>query len=156
MTVSGEMTKWQRFSIRLMEALTGLVCGGGLIGLFLLVSRLPSLNLWQQMDWGAQAAIMAGCLIVGALAFAYARWLDAATVVEFACDGRSFRFRRVGSGRIETRGLAEVEKVSRVSERGPLRYRVVFRDGAEAVLWCGDLPNAEVVAEWLGSHIQGG
>lgn len=155
MTVSGKMTGWQRFSIRLMEVCTGLVCGGGLVGFYLLAPRFPALNLWQQPDRRTRIAVVAGGIVVGALAFAFARWLDADAVAEFACDGQSFRFRKVGSGRIETRGLSEVARVIRVAGRGPVRHRVVFRDGAQAVLCCGDLPNAEVVAEWLGSHSQG-
>jgi len=156
MTVSGEMTKWRRFSIRLSEAFMGLIFAGGLIAFFLLAPRLPALNQLLQLDRGTQIAVMAGSLILGALAFGLARWIDAGTVVEFACDGRSFRFRKLGRKNTETRGLSEVAKVVRGTGRGPLRYRVVFRDGAQAVLCCGDLPNAEVVAEWLGSYIQRG
>lgn len=134
----------------------GLVCGGGLVGLFLLVSRILTLYHWQPPDRRMKIAIMAGGVGMGILAFALSRWLDADVVVEFVCDGRSFQFRKVGSGRTETRGIAEVAKASRLSGRGPVRHRVVFRDGAQAVLCCGDLPNAEVAAEWLGSHSHGG
>lgn len=155
MTVSGAMTKWRRFSILLTEVFMGLVCGGGLVGTCLLVPRFLAPDLWQLVDRGIQIVILAGGVVVGVLAFGFMRWMDADAVVEFSCDGRSFQFRKVGSGRTETRSLPEVVKVSRGSERGPARYRVVFKDGAHAVLWCGDLPNAEVVAEWLGSHIHG-
>jgi len=156
MTVSGEMTGWKRFSIGLREVLVGLVAGGGLIGSFFLVSRLLELNLWQQLDKGTQMAILGGGGILGAIAFGLARWFDSNTVVAFTCDGRAFRYRKVGSGRIETRGLLDVAKVTRGTGRGPLRFRVLFKDGAQADLVCEDLPNAEVVAEWLGSHVHGG
>jgi hypothetical protein len=155
MTVSGAMSKWRRFSIRLTEILMGLVCGGGLVGFCWLVPRFVAPDLWQLVDRGTKIAIIAGGVVVGALAFGFTRWMDVDVVVEFACDGRSFRFRKVGHKRAETRGLLEVVKVARGTERGPVRYRVVFKDGAQAFLWCGDLPNAEVVAEWLGSHSQG-
>jgi hypothetical protein len=138
-----------------MEVFMGLVCGGGLVGLFLLVSRFLAPDLWQQLDRGTRIAIAAGGLVVGALAFGLTRWLDADTVVEFVCDGRSFRFRRLGSAKIETRVLTDVVEVTRQNGRGPLRFRVTFRDGVQAVLWCDDLPNAAVAAEWLGSHSQG-
>ncbi|HMD71601.1 MAG TPA: hypothetical protein VKF41_09680 [Bryobacteraceae bacterium] len=156
MTVSGQMTKWRRFSIRLMEIFTGLFCGGGLVGFFLLVSRLLAQYHWQPPDRNTRIAVIAGGVVVGVLAFALSRWLDADVVVEFACDGRSFRFRKVGRKQAETRGLSEIAKVSRGTGRPPLRHRVIFRDGSQAVLCCGDLPNAEVIAEWLDSHSQGG
>jgi len=133
----------------------GLVCGGGLVGLFFLVSRILTLYHWQQPDRATRLAIMAGGAMVGVFAFGLSRWLDADVVVEFTCDGRSFQFRKVGSGKTETRGLGEVKKASRLSGRGPARHRVVFRDGTQALLCCGDLPNAEVAAEWLGSHSHG-
>ncbi len=155
MTVSGEMTGWKRFSIRLTELLVGLVCGGGIIGIFFLVSRLLELNLWQTLDKDTRMAMVGGSLILGAIGFGLARWFDSDTVVAFTCDGRSFRYRKMGSGKLDSRGLLEVAKVTRGTGHGPVRFRVVFKDRSQCDLLCEDLPNAEVVAEWLGSHLHG-
>jgi hypothetical protein len=55
----------------------------------------------------------------------------------------------------ETRSLFEIVKVLRGTGKAGLTYKVFFRDGAQAVLCRDDLPNAKVLAEWLGSRSQG-
>jgi len=133
----------------------GLIAGGGLLGVYLFLSLSLDRRHWPRMDTGTQIALIALGPIVGALTIVLMRWVDADAVVEFACDGRSFRFRKVGRERAETRDLPEIAKVLRGTGRGQLRYVVVFRDGAQAELWRDALPNAEVFAEWLRSGGEG-
>jgi hypothetical protein len=149
--ISGQMTKSQQLSFRLTGALMGLMFGAAVLGFGFMPFFLPN----RQLDKGTQiAAVVAGPVII-ALGFWLTRWMNADTVVEFACDGSSFRFRKLGSDCAETRDLSDVAKVPADRGRyGGVSYRVVFRDGTQADLCCGSLPNSKVFAEWLRSHIQ--
>jgi len=149
--ISGQMTKSQQLSFRLTGALMGLMFGSIVLGFGLVPFFLPN----RHVDKGTQiTAIVLGPLII-VLGFWLTSWMNADTVVEFACDGNSFRFRKLGSHYAETRDLSDVAKVPADRGRyGGVSYRVLFRDGTHAALCCDSLPNSKALAEWLRSHIQ--
>ena len=134
MTISGQMSKSQQLSFRLTGALMGLMFGAIVLGFGLAPFFLPI----RQLDKGTQiAAVVAGPVII-ALGFWLTRWMNADTVVEFACDGSSFRFRKLGSDCAETRDLSDVAKVP--ADKGAL-WRSVVPSGlpgwhpGRSVLW---------------------
>ncbi|MGD0360986.1 MAG: hypothetical protein ABSC93_08960 [Bryobacteraceae bacterium] len=102
-----------------------------------------------------QIAAIAFGPITGLAAWLLSYHFDASSIVEFACDESSFRFRTLGGTGPETRSLAEVAKVwDRSGRQGVSAYRVVFKDGGEAVISINGLPNAKALAERLRSHMQ--
>lgn len=152
MTISGQMIKSQQLLVKLAGGLIGLTCGLPVLGFGLMPFFVPS----RQLDTSTQtAALVLGPVII-ALGIGFSRWFNADAVAEFACDGSSFRFRKIGSDHAETRDLSDVAKVLR--DRGAygaiMSYRLVFRDATEATLMPACLPNAKVFAEWLRSRIQ--
>ena len=151
MTISGELTRWQAASRRPAAGFVSLAwCGGGVWVFHTAVSQHPA-----PLD-PALIGLIALFPVFGLLIFWAATRRDGWRAVEFSCDDRSFRFRKVRSAQAETRALSEVVKVQEVSggrSSAPIGYEVVFRDGQKVFLE-RRLPNAEAAADWLGSHRQ--
>ena len=148
MTLSGKLTKWQQRAIWLRSAAFSLFLGGLLHWMFLTALRGPF-----SPDPVLRVAALAFGPFIGATGFALTFWLNRDVLVEFTCDDRSFRFRKFGSARVETRDLSEIAKVSEMARNATVTgYYVQFRDGRGATVSVSALPDGLLIGDWLRSH----
>jgi hypothetical protein len=108
-------------------------------------------------SFGMKIAAIAVVCLVGSGVLVYLYRDAKRDVAEFACDKNSFRFRKLGTARSETRALAEVATVGERRDKSglPIGCRVVFQDGTEAFLEYAMLPNARALSDRLRSHVPG-
>jgi hypothetical protein len=110
-----------------------------------------------QLDRLTKIEVSAFLPFLAVVTYGWSLWSDGWRVLEFTCDQRSFRFRKLRGGP-ESRGLSEIARVHREYVRTPYisgcpGYTVRFRDGEEVLLGL-NLPNADALAGWLEARIQ--
>ncbi len=154
MSIDGEITKHQ---IRMEKARNLLSCvlfGGVGFGIFCFV-RVDLLKHHCYLDPMLQIAALGFFPLMGAIAFVLTLLSRGWDVVQFSCDDRSFRYRKLSGSSDEARNLSEVATVKEVRGRynNLCGYTVAFRDGVEVFLSLR-LPNCRRLADWLFSHMQ--
>jgi len=153
-TISGEMTKLQQRSA--MVALWFLwLFFMGILFWSVFFSELRPIG--ASPTTGVKIAAIAVVCLVGSGVLVYLYGDAKRDIAEFACDKNSFRFRKLGTARSETRALAEVATVGERRDKSglPIGCRVVFQDGTEAFLEYAMLPNARALSDRLRSHVPG-
>ena len=145
MTITGEMTKKQQLTLRFVSAGTCL----GIIGFFV---GFTVIALRAEQRWagaGVQFVTLALVAALAALAISLQLWYDHRTIVEFTCDESSLKFRRLGTGRAETRRLSEISAVDQCSgHSGSVGYQLIFVEGTQAHVR-HSVSNAALLLEWL-------
>ena len=151
MTISGELTKRQLWTRRLLTGLVCLVFSGAGLWFFTYLIHAAQAHHFT-MDKGTQIVAIACSPILGAMAFGLIVWSDGWAIVEFTCNENCFRFRKLRSAP-ETHLLTDVKSVQEVHGRGEelLGYSIFFQDGGEVFL-SPRLPNVKVLADWLHTH----
>jgi len=154
-TISGEMTKGQRLLTRFSPWFVSLLFVGFLSWSFFCSDLSP---LGTSPATGLRIAGVAFICVAVSIIFVYLSRDANQEIVEFTCDETSFRFRKLGNARTETRTLSEIVTVcERCDKSGtPRACRLLFRGGAEALLWYGVLPNSVALAERLRYHVPRG
>lgn len=149
MTLSGRLTAAQQLSIRL-KPFAGLVFIGGVgVAIF-----LPVVRSSPGLDPTLRFAALAFGPLTGLMAFALAWWFNRDCIVEFGCDDTSFRFRKLGRGEPEVKGISEIVKVEAMGRGRTTGYCVGFKDGEEAVISLRMLPDGPRLGDWFQDHLR--
>ena len=157
MQIAGAYTRRQLLRLKLRVGLPCLLVGAlGLWGSQHLVQKRP---VRFQLDRLTKIEVSAFLPILAVFTYAFSLWMDAWRVIEFTCDERSFRFRKIHGG-LESRDVDEIVRVHRESVRIAYYtiypgFAVRFRDGEEVLLGF-NLPNAYALVGLLEARIQQG
>ncbi len=91
--------------------------------------------------------------VVAALSIVLQLWYHRRIIAQFEFDGSALRFRTLGNPEAQTRALVEVADVRPWrGRRGPIGYRLSFRDGGKAYLEYS-VSNARALGEQLQAHV---
>lgn len=145
------MTKGQELRLRLSNLYVCLVLfgiGAGII--YACYASVPTGTAMSSMN-------IAGMVIGTAFAtvgIGSIFWYDCKTIVQFACDGTSLKFRRLGNTEPETKAISEIRHVETwIGRSDAIGYEIVFRDGSRVYLR-DFMTNATLLATELGRNLR--
>jgi len=155
MRIAGAYTGRQLLRLKLRVGLPCLLVGA--LGLWGSQHLLQNRRVRFQLDRLTKMELSAFLPFLAVFTYGWSLWSDGWRVLEFTCDERSFRFRKLRGG-LESRSLGEIARVHREYLRttyiaGCPGYTVRFQDGEEVLLGL-NLPNADALAGWLEARIQ--
>lgn len=157
MQIAGAYTSRQLLRLKLRVGLPCLLVGAlGFWGAHYLLQKRQARF---QLDRMTKVEVSAFLPFLAVFTYGWSLWCDGWRVLEFTCDERSFRFRKLRGGP-KSRGLSEITRVRReyirtTYIRGCPGYTVRFRDGEEVLLGL-TLPNAYGLVGWLEARLQPG
>jgi hypothetical protein len=155
MRIAGAYTSRQLLRLKLRVGLPCLLVGA--MGLWGSQHLIQNRQTRFQLDRLTEIEVSAFLPFLAAFTYGWSLWMDGWRVLEFICDERSFRFRKLRGGR-ESRDLSEIVRVHleycrTTYVRGCPGYTVRFQDGEEVLLGL-NLPNVDALAGWLEARIQ--
>jgi hypothetical protein len=156
MRIAGSYTRRQLLRLKLRVGLPCLLVGAfGLWGSQCLLQKPRRF----QFDRLTEIEVSAFLPFLAVFTYGWSLCADGWRVIEFTCDERSFRFRKLRGGP-KSRGVGEIVRVHREYIRttyisGCPGYTVRFRDGEEVLLGL-NLPNVDALLGWLEARIRPG